>query len=98
LIQRLRDEAHRFAITFHRLKRSKKSIASELDAIEGLGESTRTKLLKHFKSVAKIKSADQAELETVVGTHRAKLVYEYFKDAPITSPPSPSPEERGGAH
>lgn len=98
LIQRLRDEAHRFAITFHRLKRSKKSIASELDAIEGLGESTRTKLLKHFKSVAKIKSANQAELETVVGAHRAKLVHEYFKDAPITSPPSPSPEESGGAH
>jgi len=78
LIQRLRDEAHRFAITFHRLKRSKKSITSELDDIEGLGPGTREKLLKHFKSVSKIKAATDTEITSVVGKHKAELLRAYL--------------------
>jgi excinuclease ABC subunit C len=81
LIQRLRDEAHRFAITFHRLKRSKKSITSELDDIEGLGPSTREKLLKHFKSVAKVKTASEAEIESVIGKHKATIIKTYFAES-----------------
>ena len=73
LIQRIRDEAHRFAITFHRLKRSKKTFNSELD-IKGLGKATQEKLLKHFKSVAKIKSATIDELIQIVGTKKAALI------------------------
>lgn len=79
LIQRIRDEAHRFAVTFHRLKRSKKSIASELDSIEGLGPATIQKLLKHFKSVAKIKTATLPELEAVVGQKKAEIVVNSMK-------------------
>jgi excinuclease ABC subunit C len=81
LIQRLRDEAHRFAITFHRLKRSKKSITSELDNIEGLGPGTREKLLKHFKSVAKVKSATQAEIISVIGKHKSSILKTYFAES-----------------
>jgi excinuclease ABC subunit C len=81
LIQRLRDEAHRFAITFHRLKRSKKSITSELDDIDGLGPGTREKLLKHFKSVAKIKSADETEIESIIGKHKATIIKTYFAES-----------------
>jgi len=81
LIQRLRDEAHRFAITFHRLKRSKKSITSELDNIEGLGPGTREKLLKHFKSVAKIKSANEIEIESVIGKHKSAILKKHFTES-----------------
>jgi excinuclease ABC subunit C len=81
LIQRLRDEAHRFAITFHRLKRSKKSITSELDNIEGLGPGTREKLLKHFKSVAKVRSADEAEIVSVIGKHKSTILKTYFAES-----------------
>lgn len=78
LIQRLRDEAHRFAITFHRLKRSKKSITSELDDIDGLGPGTREKLLKHFKSVSKIRSAPEAEIISIIGSHKAAILKNHF--------------------
>jgi excinuclease ABC subunit C len=74
LMQRIRDEAHRFAITFHRLKRSKKTFHSELDSIKGLGQSTQQKLLKHFKSVAKIKTASPDELISLIGQHKTELV------------------------
>ena len=78
LIQRIRDEAHRFAITFHRLKRNKKTFDSELDSIKGLGQATRQKLLKHFKSVAKIKSASREELIHVVGESKARSIIDQF--------------------
>jgi len=73
LIQRIRDEAHRFAITFHRLKRSKKTFNSELD-IKGLGQATQQKLLRHFKSVAKIKAAGMDELISLIGESKAKVL------------------------
>lgn len=76
LLQKIRDEAHRFAITFHRNVRSKKGFNTQLESIKGVGTKTTDKLLKHFKSVAKIKSASLKELETVVGRDKAILVAE----------------------
>ena len=76
LIQQLRDEAHRFGITFHRNKRSKGQIASELDAIKGVGEATKTALLKKFKSVKRIKEATIDQLIEVVGASKANIIRE----------------------
>lgn len=71
LIQRCRDEAHRFGITAHRKKRGKANLVSELEQIPGVGKLTAQKLLKHFRSVKKIKEADEAEIATVIGRSRA---------------------------
>ena len=71
LIQRLRDEAHRFGITKHRDKRSKNFIISQLESIEGIGKSTAEKLLKHFGTVSNIYKASPEELETLMGKGRA---------------------------
>ncbi|MBL7843943.1 MAG: excinuclease ABC subunit C [Cyclobacteriaceae bacterium] len=71
LLQQIRDEAHRFAITFHRQKRSKTQLTTELDGLEGIGEKTVTKLLRHFKSIKKIKEASAEELESVIGKAKA---------------------------
>jgi len=75
LLQRIRDEVHRFGITHHRKRRSKKSIHSELDDIKGIGTATKEKLLKHFKTVAKIKAATFEEIAAVIGVAKAKLVF-----------------------
>lgn len=74
LLQHLRDEAHRFAITFHRQKRSKATIKTEIENIRGIGKSTADKLLRHFKSVRKIKEASLEELTAVVGRKKAEIV------------------------
>jgi excinuclease ABC subunit C len=74
LIQRIRDEAHRFAITFHRLKRSKVSFSSELEGIPGIGKKTTDKLLSHFKSVKKIKNASLEELTEIAGKSAAEKI------------------------
>jgi len=81
LLASMQDEVHRFAITFHRDKRSKTQIASELDTIPGIGEKTKNELINHFKSIKRIKSADLKELTEVAGTNRASIVYNYFKNA-----------------
>lgn len=81
LIQRIRDEAHRFGITFHRDKRSASSLVSELDQIKGIGDKTRDELLRHFQSFARIKSADAAELAAVIGPAKARLVRQHFERA-----------------
>jgi excinuclease ABC subunit C len=73
-IQQIRDEAHRFAITFHRDKRSKNSIQSSLEQIEGIGEKTMTKLLQHFKSISALKNASEAEVSQVIGKVKAKTL------------------------
>ena len=73
---RMQDEVHRFAITFHRDKRSKHQTKSELDEIKGIGDTTKTALLQHFKSVERIKTATLEELEKVVGKRKAKVVFE----------------------
>jgi excinuclease ABC subunit C len=78
LLASMQDEVHRFAITFHRDKRSKDQIASELDSIVGIGEKTKNDLIKHFKSVKRIKSAELEELEKVVTSSRASIIYSYF--------------------
>lgn len=78
IIQYLRNEAHRFGITFHRNKRSKGAINSELEGIEGVGEKTAQQLLKNFKSVKRIKEASVDSLSEVVGMSKAKKIYESF--------------------
>ena len=76
VIQRLRDEAHRFAITFHRKQRSKKQVHSALDEVPGIGPKTRTLLLKHFKSLKRIREASEQDLAEVVGPAKARTLIE----------------------
>lgn len=83
LLQHIRDEAHRFAITFHRNKRSKGAIGSALFQIEGIGQKTAEKLLKHFKSVKKLRAADPKEIELVVGKVKAVSVIKGLKSSSI---------------
>ncbi|MFC6996313.1 excinuclease ABC subunit UvrC [Rufibacter roseus] len=78
LIQRLRNEAHRFAITFHRSLRDSGTLQTELTKIKGLGPATAEKLLTKFKSVKKIAELSEPELEVEVGKSKAKLLYNYF--------------------
>ena len=82
LIQQLRDEAHRFAITFHRDRRSKE-INTELEGIPGIGKSTADKLLKKFKSVKKIKEADDDEIFELIGKAKGKILIEAIKKGPV---------------
>lgn len=82
LIQRLRDEAHRFAITFHRSKRSK-SINTGLEKIEGIGPGTADKLLKKFKSVKKLKDASEEEIAVVIGPSKAVVISDAIKKGSI---------------
>ena len=75
IVQQLRDEAHRFGITHHRDKRSKSQTTSELDNIKGVGAKTRETLLQHFKSVKRLKMATIDDISALIGTARAKTVY-----------------------
>jgi excinuclease ABC subunit C len=79
LLQQIRNEAHRFAITFHRDKRSKTSLKSRLDNIPGIGPKTRTVLLSHFKSVENIINASHGEIASVVGSNKATLLTDHLK-------------------
>jgi excinuclease ABC subunit C len=81
IIQQARDEAHRFAITFHRNKRSQNFTGSELTKIPGIGEKTAQKLLAHFGSVKRVKEARASQLAEVAGLNVAKKVKTYFADA-----------------
>ena len=78
VLTQLQDEVHRFAITFHRDKRSKHALHSELDDIKGIGLKTRDELLKGLKSVKKIRETGIVELATIIGQAKAKIVYDYF--------------------
>jgi excinuclease ABC subunit C len=78
VLTQLQDEVHRFAITFHREKRSKRALHSELDNIPGIGPKTRDGLLNGLKSVRRIREATEAELSAIVGPSKAKIVYTYF--------------------
>lgn len=78
VLTHLQDEVHRFAITFHRDKRSKHALQSELDSIKGIGPKTREELLKGLKSVKKIKEAELEVLEGLIGSAKAKIIYNYF--------------------
>jgi excinuclease ABC subunit C len=79
VIQQLRDEAHRFGITFHRKKRDKGTLVTELDLIEGIGKTTSEKLLKYFKSVKKVREATVEELMEIVNTKQSKAIVAYFE-------------------
>ena len=81
LLEQIQDEVHRFAITFHRDKRSKRQTASVLDTIKGIGEKTKSALLKHFKSVKRIREASEEELSTIVGPAKAKVLLEALKES-----------------
>lgn len=80
LLERIQDEVHRFAITFHRDKRSKSQVASALDSIKGIGEKRKTELLKTFKSVARIRQASFEEIAAVVGPAAAKNIQESLNE------------------
>ena len=81
LLHRIQDEVHRFAITFHREKRSKSQIASALDHIKGVGDKRKTALLKTFKSVARIRQASLEEIAEVIGESAAKSVKESLSES-----------------
>jgi excinuclease ABC subunit C len=78
LIRRIRDEVHRFGITFHRQKRSKGTFKNELEMIRGIGKNTADTLLKEFKSVKRIRELPEQELINAVGVSKAKIIREHF--------------------
>jgi excinuclease ABC subunit C len=79
LLQHIRDEAHRFAISFHRERRSKRTFTTELTGITGIGTKVSQKLLAHFKGIDEIKNASEEELAEVIGEAKAKLIRDYYK-------------------
>ncbi len=81
LIQRARDEAHRFGITHHRNRRSKGFLISSLEGIPGIGKPTATKILKHFKTIQNIRNASDDELIEVLGKHKTKKIRDFLKEA-----------------
>jgi excinuclease ABC subunit C len=83
LIQQARNEAHRFAITFHRNQRSKNALGTELTNIEGIGIKTSEKLLKKYKSVSRIKELAETELADIVGNSAANKIVTYFEKQAI---------------
>jgi excinuclease ABC subunit C len=81
VICHIRDEAHRFGITFHRQKRSKTFIKSELEQINGIGAKSLNALLKRFKTISNVREASIEELTEVVGSKRAQAIIDYFAPA-----------------
>jgi len=79
LIRFIRDEVHRFGITFHRNKRSKGTFVNELEGIKGIGKNTATLLLQQFKSVKNIRTKSIEEIEQLVGKAKAKLIWEHLQ-------------------
>jgi len=78
VLTRIQDEVHRYAITFHRDKRSKRALHSELDNIPGIGPKTRDELLKGLKTVKRIREADLEELSAIIGSSKAQIIYRHF--------------------
>ena len=97
LIRRIRDEVHRFGVTFHRQKRSKGTFFNELETIKGIGKNTADQLLKIYKSVKNIKMLSEEELSKVVGAQRAKIIWQFFHDQnnPIVEDVDTSKKEKG---
>ncbi len=77
----MRDEAHRFGITHHRLRRSKGQTTSELDKIKGVGPVTAGALMKHFKSLKRLREATEEEIAAVVGPAKARILASHFADS-----------------
>jgi excinuclease ABC subunit C len=84
LIQQLRDEAHRFGITFHRQKRSKSQLVSELDGVKGIGPETKKKLLTHFKSIKRLKEANEEEIAVIAGKNKAGILMNWITEEKAT--------------
>jgi len=80
VIQQLRNEAHRFGITFHRNKRSSAALNTELETIDGIGEKTVVELLRHFRSVSRIKKENEKILAEVIGPAKAKIIYKHYHE------------------
>ena len=80
LLTQIQDEVHRYAIKFHREKRSKHQIASQLDKIKGIGPKTKELLLKKLHSVKRIQGAELEELMNIVGESKAQIIYNFFRD------------------
>lgn len=80
VLTQIQDEVHRFAISFHREKRSKHQLHSELDEIKGIGPKTKEALLKHFKSIKRMKEADIQEITELIGAAKAQILVHYFKE------------------
>lgn len=78
IIQQLRNEAHRFGITFHRNKRSSTALNTELEEIEGIGEKTAVELLKNFRSLKRIKEVSEESLAGVIGKAKAAIIYNHY--------------------
>lgn len=97
LLQQVRDEAHRFAITFHRERRSKRTFTSELNEIKGIGDVVASKLLTHFGSIRAIRTAGMDTLTPVVGEKRANLIVRYYNEHPelLAEDESEQPDETG---
>lgn len=87
MIMRIRNEVHRFGITFHRKKRSLGTFTNELESIQGIGKSTIDQLLKSFKSVARIRQLEETQIAVVTGRKKATLIWGYFHQGPGTEPP-----------
>jgi len=85
LIQKLRDEAHRFGITHHREKRTKEMLKSELDGVKGIGQKTKDLLLEKYKSIEVIKSLDITQLEELIGKKKATDLMNYFNSLLVYS-------------
>ncbi|MDE3165373.1 MAG: excinuclease ABC subunit UvrC [Acidobacteriota bacterium] len=98
LIQSIRDEAHRFAVTFHRSRRAARQLTSELDRIEGVGERTVAKLLKHFGSSELVRQAEVEQLAAVVGRAAARRVKAFYaaQAAPVETPGEAAKTPRDG--
>jgi excinuclease ABC subunit C len=79
LIRKIRDEVHRFGISFHRNKRSRGTFKNELENIKGIGKQTADQLLKTFHSIKKIKNASEEELSNLIGTSKTKLIKNHFQ-------------------
>ena len=97
VLMHIRDEAHRFGITFHRKKRSLAFIKSELESIPTLGSRSVEKLLQHFRTLSRIRAASEAELSELIGRQRAAEVIRYFQEAPADDPKD-GKEPQGQSH
>jgi excinuclease ABC subunit C len=93
LVQQIRDETHRFAITFHRQRRSARTLHTELTEIPGVGERTAQKLLRRFGSITRLRTANEDELARVVARPLAGRIVEHFRAIPSSSVARPSPQE-----
>lgn len=85
ILTQIQDEVHRFAITFHRCKRSKHALHSELDDIKGIGAKTKNALMKELKTVKQISLATEQKLSSIIGESRAKIIYNHFHNGPTSN-------------